>query len=82
MPQKWTRHKRIRSYSNAVSVDRRVERVLHRQERVMVQEEEEEEVVVAMVAVPVEVPRQMALPEEVAEAEVHPQPIESHVCAA
>lgn len=81
MPQKWTRHKRIRSYSNAVSVDRRVERVLHRQERVMVQEEEEA-AVVAMVAVPVEVPRQMALPEEVAEAEVHPQPIESHVCAA
>lgn len=81
MPQKWTRHKRIRSYSNAVSVDRRVERVLHRQERVMVPEEVEE-VVVAMVAVPVEVPRQMALPEEVAEAEVHPQPIESHVCAA
>lgn len=80
MPQKWTRHKRIRSYSNAVSVDRRVERVLHRQERVMVQEEEE--VVVAMVAVPVEVPRPTALPEEVAEAEVHPQPIESHVCAA
>lgn len=83
MPQKWTRHRRIRSYSNAVSVDRRVERVFHRQERVMVQvEEEEEAVVVAMVAVPVEVPHQMALPEEVAAAEVHPQAIESRVCAA
>lgn len=84
MPQKWTRHRRIRSYSNVVSVDRRVERVFHHQERVMVQQEEEEEeaVVVAMVAVPAEVPRQMALLEEVVEAEVHPQAIESRVCAA